>query len=572
MKKIFTLLTALLFSAVVFAQNPQIPIDFESASITYTWTDFAGGVASIIDNPQSSGINTSSKVGQMVKFAGEVFGGSVLALDGPIDFGDNNAIKMKVLANRVGASVLLKLEGPGGVTTGDLFATTTVANQWEEVTFSLAGLTSQEYNAIVIIYELGTVGDGGPDFTFWFDDIELTTAEEGVQLPIDFESAALDYVWTDFAGGAASVIDNPQSSGINTSAKVGQMIKSAGEVFGGSTLALGGAIDFGSNNGLKMKVFANRTGAPVLLKLEGPGAPAEISASTTVANQWEELTFNFAGFTGGVFTKITLIYDLGVVGDGGPDFTLLFDDIELATIVGGVQLPVTFESTTLTYNWSDFGGGVATIIDNPSASGINTSSKVAQMVKFAGEVFGGSKLSLGGPIDFGNSTAINMKVFANRVGANVLLKLEGPAGATGDIIVPTTVANQWEELTFDVTGFTGNVYNAITVIYELGTVGNGGPDFTLLLDDIKLEGTSAVVDLQELGISYFPNPVTDFLTVNAPENIDEIRVFNLLGQQLLFERPEYHQSQLDLSALKPGAYFVIVAMGGKEGTARIIVQ
>ncbi|HQU57864.1 MAG TPA: T9SS type A sorting domain-containing protein [Saprospiraceae bacterium] len=570
MKKILTSLTFLLLATAVFAQ--QLPVDFESTTITYTFNDFAGGAASVIDNPQSSGINTSSKVGQMVKSAGEVYGGSVLVLDGPIDFGDNNAIKMKVLANRVGASVLLKLEGPGGATTGDLFATTTVADQWEEVTYSLAGLTSVEYNSIVLIYELGTVGDGSPDFTFWFDDIELTTAAEGVQLPIDFESTTLNYAWSDFAGGVASVIDNPQSSGINTSAKVGQMVKSAGEVFGGSTLALGGAIDFGANNGLKMKVFANRTGAPVLLKLEGPGAPAEISASTTVANQWEELSFNFSGLTGGVFNKITLIYDLGVVGDGGPDFTLLFDDIELTTVVGGVQLPVTFESTTLDYVWSDFGGGVATIIDNPDPTGINTSAKVGQMVKNAGEVFGGSKLTLGGPIDFGTSTAINMKVWANRVGANVLLKLEGPSGATGDIIVPTTVANAWEELTFDVTGFTGNVYNAVTLIYELGAVGDGGPDYTFYFDDIKLEGTSGTVDFKELGISYFPNPVTDFLTVHAPENIDEIRVFNLLGQQLLFERPEYSQSQLDLSALKPGAYFVKVAMGGKEGTARIIVQ
>ncbi|MCB9350766.1 MAG: hypothetical protein H6573_25150 [Lewinellaceae bacterium] len=64
--------------------------------------------------------------------------------------------------------------------------------------------------------------------------------------------------------------------------------------------------------------------------------------------------------------------------------------------MGGVQLPVTFESTTLDYVWSDFGGGVATIIDNPDPSGINTSSKVGKMVKNAGEVFGGSKLTLGG--------------------------------------------------------------------------------------------------------------------------------------------------------------------------------
>ncbi len=570
MKKIFTLLTALLFSAAVFAQNPQIPIDFESSTLTYTWSDFAGGVASVIDNPQSSGINTSAKVGQMVKGAGEVFGGSTLALAGPIDFGSNNALKMKVFANRAGANVLLKLEGPGGPT-GDVIVPTTVANQWEELTFSFAGLTGNTYNAITLIYDLGVVGDGSANFTLLFDDIDFTTASAGVTIPIDFESTTLTYMWSDFAGGVASVIDNPDQSGINTSAKVGRMVKNAGEVFGGSTLALGSALDFGSNNAIKMKVWANRVGGRVLFKLEGP-VPVEMEAATTVASQWEELTFSFVGLTGGTYTGITIIYDLGVVGDGSENFTLYFDDIAYTTVSGGVQLPVTFESTALDYVWFDFGGGVATIIDNPDQSGINTSAKVGQMVKNAGEVFGGSKLTLGGPIDFGTSTAINMKVWANRVGANVLLKLEGPSGATGDIIVPTTVANEWEELTFDVSAFTGNLYNAVTLIYELGTVGDGGPDYTFYFDDIKLEGASGTVSLQELGISYFPNPVTDFLTVNAPENIDEIRVFNLLGQQVLFERPEYTQSQLDLSALKPGAYFVKVAMEGKEGTARIIVQ
>ncbi|MCB9350765.1 MAG: T9SS type A sorting domain-containing protein [Lewinellaceae bacterium] len=165
-----------------------------------------------------------------------------------------------------------------------------------------------------------------------------------------------------------------------------------------------------------------------------------------------------------------------------------------------------------------------------------------------------------------------MKVWANRVGANVLLKLEGPAGATGDIIVPTTVANAWEELTFDVTGFTGNLYNAVTLIYELGDVGDGGPDYTFYFDDIKLEGTSAVVDLKELGIEYYPNPVTDLLTVSAQKNIDAITVYNLLGQPVFFEKGFNTVNTIDLSSLTPGAYFLKVASEGKEGTARIIVQ
>lgn len=560
----------LLFDDIVFTTamtgGVAIPIDFESSELTYTFSDFAGGAATVIDNPQSSGINTSTKVVQLIKNDGEVFGGSTLALSGAIDFGDNNAIKMKVFSNRVDAPVLFKLEGPAPV---EVSGMTTVANEWEELTFSFAGLTGGTYTGITIIYDLGTVGDGSANFTLLFDDIDFTTITGGLTLPIDFESTELTYSFSDFAGGVATVIDNPQSSGVNTSTKVVQMIKNSGEVFGGSTLALGGALDFGDNNGIKMKVFSNRVDAPVLFKLEGP-APVEVTARTTVANEWEELTFSFAGLTGGTYTGITIIYDLGVMGDGSADFTLLFDDIDYTTITGGVSLPIDFESTDLTYSFSDFEGGVATVIDNAQSSGINTSAKVGQMVKNAGAVFGGSTLALGGAIDFGDNAIITMKVLANRVGAPVLFKLEGPAPV--EVSVSTTVANEWEELSFDFTGSTGGTYTGITLIYDLGVVGDGSADFTLLFDDIQFPTPLSVVDVKELGVKYYPNPVMDVMTISAQDDIETVRIFNLNGQQVFAQKLNTKQSEINLSNLATGTYFMQVSIGGKEGAATIIKQ
>ena len=49
MKKIYTLLTALLICAVSFSQI-VLPLDFESTTVTYAFTDFAGGNVSIIAN------------------------------------------------------------------------------------------------------------------------------------------------------------------------------------------------------------------------------------------------------------------------------------------------------------------------------------------------------------------------------------------------------------------------------------------------------------------------------------------------------------------------------------------
>ena len=48
--------------------------------------------------------------------------------------------------------------------------------------------------------------------------------------------------------------------------------------------------------------------------------------------------------------------------------------------------------------FSDFGGTVTDVIANPDQTGINTSDEVGRMQKFAGEVFGGTTISLNDPI------------------------------------------------------------------------------------------------------------------------------------------------------------------------------
>ena len=68
-----------------------------------------------------------------------------------------------------------------------------------------------------------------------------------VLLPITFESPTVTYAFNNFDGGGVTVVSNPQSGGINTSAKVGKMIKSAGQVWGGSWIGLGSSIDFSAN-------------------------------------------------------------------------------------------------------------------------------------------------------------------------------------------------------------------------------------------------------------------------------------------------------------------------------------
>jgi hypothetical protein len=51
---------------------------------------------------------------------------------------------------------------------------TTVAGGWEELTFDYSAInTSNVYDRVVLIFELGTPGDGSANFTFLFDDLRL---------------------------------------------------------------------------------------------------------------------------------------------------------------------------------------------------------------------------------------------------------------------------------------------------------------------------------------------------------------------------------------------------------------
>lgn len=319
------------------------------------------------------------------------------------------------------------------------------------------------------------------------------TIVDPVLLPLTFESATLNYNFINFDGGNSTVINNPQVSGINTSAKVVRMVKNAGQPWGGSVLPLSAPIDFSANKVFRMKVFSPRVGAKVLLKVENATNSAinyEKEVSTTVANAWEDLVFDYTAInTSNQYHNIVLIFELGTMGDGSPNFTFLLDDIRLVNSVP-LELPINFETALVNYTWTNFDGGNATVIANPQSSGINTSATVGRMVKGAGQVWGGSFITLAAPINFNAGTnTFKMKVYSPRVGAKVLLKVENltNGGISFEKEVSTTVANAWEELTFDYTGInTANSYQKIVLIFELGTMGDGSPNFTFLFDDIKL--------------------------------------------------------------------------------------
>jgi len=491
------------FEKIITIVDPVLlPITFESPTIDYSFINFGGGDVTVINNPQSNGINTSAKVGKMVKNAPEVWGGSVITLGEPIDFSANKVFRMKVFSPSVGAKVLLKVENAtnGGISFEKEVATT-VANAWEDLVFDYNAInTANTYQKVVLIFELGTVGDGSANFTFLFDDIRLTNQlpTSLLSLPVTFDDPAVNYSVTDFGNNQTVDAADP----VNAANKVKKTTKSNGaETWAGTTMGAGftSRIPFTATaTQMSINIYSPAAGIPVRLKVEDRTdntKSVETETLTTVANAWETLVFDFANQATGTaalnlaynYTMASVFFDFGTAGSGK---IFYWDDIKfLAANVAGIALPLDFESGTLVYSFTDFDGGNVTVIDNPQPSGINTSSKTARMIKNAGQPWGGSWIALAGPIDFSTQKTLKMKVYSPRAGAKVLLKVENQTNGALNFEkeVLTTTANAWEELSFDYSAInTANSYQKIVLIFDLGTPGDGSANFTWLFDDITL--------------------------------------------------------------------------------------
>jgi len=355
----------LLMAGTVFAQGqPVLPFDFENGTLNYTFTDFGGGQATRVANPAPGGINTTGFTGKMVKNAGDPWGGSWIAMAGDIDFSTNKIFKVKVYMPVVGARLLLKVEN---ATNGGIFFelqdTCTVANAWEELTFDFSTInTSNTYSKMVFIFDLGTVGNGGPNFTYYFDEIKLVSGGGGptltqMNLPVTFEDPTVNYGLVGFGGAEQSTIVVDPTNANN---HVGKVIKSAtAELWAGTTIT---ATAGGQQTGFSAKVPFTAQEKRMNVRVWSPHAPIQVrlkvenyqngavscetEATLAVANVWQTLVFDFGNHVSGTtpldlnayLNKASIFFNFGVTGAIAGERTYYFDDVKFGVDVVPVEL------------------------------------------------------------------------------------------------------------------------------------------------------------------------------------------------------------------------------------------
>lgn len=496
--------------AVKVGKQIDLPVTFDDPNYDLTLSDFGGNSSSIAADPT----NANNKVLKAIKTAGsEVWAGTTIGTAAgfatKVPFTATSLkMTMRFYSPAVGLDMKLKVEDHNdGTHSVETDVKTTVANAWETLTFDFSKPASGtpafnsawNYDKASVFFNYGVNGGGQ---TYYADDLKFVPALAQISLPVTFDDATVDYTTIDFGNDATVNSTDPT----NSSNKVKLTTKPNGaEVWAGVTI--GTVAGFSSkvpitstNSKMTVRVYSPAAGLDIKLKLEdhNDGTKSiETDVLTTVANGWETLTFDFNKLASGTpaynasysYDKASIFFDFGVAGNGKKFY---WDDVKLAPAASAVLgVPIDFESTTINYAAAitDFNGGGTTIVANPASSGINTSAKVAKMIKSNGEVYGGSYFTLPNPIDFSTAKTFKMKVYSPRVGAKCLLKVENLTDGTifYQQEVASTVANAWETMTFDFTAInTTKSYQKITLIFDNGTKGDGSANYTWLFDDITL--------------------------------------------------------------------------------------
>lgn len=574
MKTFFTLLFTVYFSLMMIssARGTDLPIDFESGD--FEITNFNGGDFTVVDNPVVTDMNSSAKVGQMIKGVGEVWGGSFITLDQPIDFDQGSAFSLKVYSNKVGTKLLFKLENleNSGVF-GEIEKVTTVANEWEELTFDFSGFSTLSLQKVVMIFENGTVGDGSADFTFYVDDIVqggevVTNPLQQISLPVTFDDIDVDYTLSDFGGNASVLEENP----MDATDSVAMTTKTEGaETWAGTTIGTASGFaekapftsDFAQ---MSVDVYVPVAGITVRLKGENSGDPTltvETDVITTVADEWETLTFDFTTPAEGtnpynpetVFDKFSIFFDFGNSGTGAVYY---WDDV--MALEGGTTTGPTTAATTPTIDASKVVSIFSDAYTNPTAINyfpgwgqqtVTTQIEVEgdAVLKYMGLDYQGMEFNE--TIDLSSMTHLHVDLWTNNETAVMIYPISETTGEQATTLTDF-VADSWNSFDVPLTEFT-NQGLSMADIFQLKTVGTDGTGGTVYLDNIYFYNDASNVQLSnDLKFVVYPNPSLGLIHVEGSQH--SVQIFSITGQVVLQAEPV--DGKCTITGLQTGIYFV----------------
>ncbi len=335
---------------------------------------------------------------------------------------------------------------------------------------------------------------------------------------------------------------------------------------------------------ISMKVYTTAPiGTRIKLELENVSGATNLDYLTTVTGEWETASWNFDGQAND-YDRIQFLFDFGNVGDGTATSTFLFDDVQQMQGPAipepePTSLPIDFENSVVTTDFTNFFGSIASVIPNPQIDANNPSLTVGQFVRSGGAGYARSKLALTDFIEnMSTFGTISMKVYTDApVGTLLKFKLESNVADFGkEQDVLTTVSGGWATYTWDLSNGDNGIYNVLTLMLGYATPNDASANATFLFDDIEQvvtlsDGIDQTFNIDE--VKSYPNPAKDFLTISSKnKSINTITLFDILGIQVTTLNPNSREVTIDVSNFASGVYIAKISTHEGVGSIKLILE
>lgn len=196
---------------------------------------------------------------------------------------------------------------------------------------------------------------------------------------------------------------------------------------------------------------------------------------------------------------------------------------------------------------TNLGGTASAGVPNPSCS-----SYLGGDVWFSVVVPPSGSITIETNTDDDTITDTGLEVFTGNCGALVSNDCDDDSGTGYFSMLPLTGLTPGETLYLRIFSYGNDEIGTLRISAYDASLGNNSFDSATF--------------------SYYPNPVKNMLNLSYTENISNVAVFNLLGQEVMTKTVNANQSQIDMTALATGTYVVKVTADNQVKMIKVIKE
>jgi len=128
--------------------------------------------------------------------------------------------------------------------------------------------------------------------------------------------------------------------------------------------------------------------------------------------------------------------------------------------------------------------------------------------------------------------------------------------------------------TFSLTSETATIAGAAHLQYGYSVTGlNANPTQEAALGHVVISGATAGTEsYAKASTKIYPNPTTNILNIASESVIDNVAIYNVLGQQVINRNVNSSESTLDVSSLTDGIYIINTVINGEVTSSRFVKQ